>query len=363
MVLSAARIPVKSHFKKYISNLLPSGVTRKQNRIEAYLQIYLSRSHRRRQQIETLHKAANNRHALLIYLNERLHLEEDDPFFHGHTNKWECREIARTLCNIGFNVDAVHHQNDSFSPERAYDIVIDIHGNLERLLPMLPKECRKVVHATGSYVPSLIAAETSRLDELQRRRGALCRPRRSSSIDGYDASLAIADHVSLIGNAVTLATYPKDVRAKTSCIDATASVAPVLHRTSISEPRAFLWLGGGGSVLKGLDLLLEVFGRRPDIKLHIVGRAERDFAKAFRRELFETDNISYHGFLDLTGERFRAVAEASFAFIKPSASEGMSTAVTTAMNVGLYPIISRQTGIDLPTDRGMYLQDLTPMCD
>ncbi|MCP4319059.1 MAG: glycosyltransferase [Hyphomicrobiales bacterium] len=297
---------------------------------------------------------------MLSYLNEGLHLDENDLFFGGHTNKWEYREIAHTLHNLGYNVDGIHFLNDRFVPKRPYHIAIDIHGNLSRLKPHLPQECKKVVHATGSYVPSLIACETARLAELKIRRGATCRPRRGSDTTTYDASLAAADHVSLIGNAVTLSTYPAEIQTKTTCLNASASVATGIDRTSIANPRAFVWLGGGGAVLKGLDLLLEIFGKRNDIRLHIVGGGgERDFARAYHHELFEADNIEFHGFLDLAGEEFRAIAEQSFAIIKPSASEGMSTAVTTAMTVGFYPIISRQTGIDLPQGSGMYLEDLS----
>lgn len=320
-----------------------------------------SRSYRIRQRVGSLYHADNKKYALLSYLNEGLHLPETDRFFHGHTNKWECREIAHILHGLGYNVDAINFLNDRFVPIQPYDIVIDIHANLNRLQRHLPQECIKVVHATGSYVPSLIRCEAARLTELKNRRGAVCRPRRGAETKGYDESLAAADHVSLIGNDVTLSTYPDDIQSKMTCVNASSSVAPAIDRTSLASPRAFVWLGGGGAVLKGLDLLLEIFGRRNDIRLHIVGGGggERDFARTYHRELYETDNIRFHGFLDLAGEEFRAIAEESFAIIKPSASEGMSTAVTAAMTVGFYPMISRQTGIDLPQGIGMYLEDLS----
>ncbi|MEX3008467.1 glycosyltransferase [Hoeflea sp. TYP-13] len=311
--------------------------------------------------MESLHNDEYDKYALLSYLNDGLHLDEGDAFFGGHTNKWECREIAHLLHQLGYNVDVIHYLNDTFIPARPYDVAIDIHANLHRLSPLLPKACRKVLHATGSYVPSLIEQEAERLAELRRRKGVNCRPRRSSNGQTYSNSLRVSDYVSLIGNDVTLSTYPPEIQSKTTCLNATASVTQRLDRATLPNRREFLWLGGGGAVLKGLDLLLEVFANRPEIHLNIVGGGggERDFAKAYRRELFELNNIEYHDFLDVSGPEFHSVAERSVAVIKPSASEGMSTAVTTAMTVGFYPIISRQTGIDLPDGTGIYLDDLS----
>ncbi|WP_419911899.1 glycosyltransferase [Hoeflea sp.] len=305
--------------------------------------------------------SAGRGHALLSYINEGVTLPEDDPFFNGHTNKWECRQIAHLLVEAGYTTDVIDFRNKRFVPEKQYDVVIDIHHNLQRLAPDLPPECKKVLHATGSYVPHLNKREAERLADLRDRRGIVCRPRRSGDGGTLQASLETCDFVSLIGNAVTRSTYPMEQQTKITCINATASNVFDRKIGPVPQHREFIWFGGGGAVLKGLDLVLEAFDGRRDVRLNVVGGpgGERDFLKAFKRQLFETDNITFHGFLEPTSPEFCEVAERCIAAIKPSASEGMSTAVTTTMSIGLIPIISRQTGIDLPRGSGFYLEALT----
>ena len=322
------------------------------------------RSYRKRQKVVSLSSGEGRGNALLSYINEGIDLPDDDPYFRGHTNKWECRQIAQLLVEAGYDTDIIDFRNEWFTPSKPYDIAIDIHHNLHRLAPKLPVDCKKILHATGAYVPSLNRQEADRLAELHRRHGIACRPRRSADGASFQASLDMCDFVSLIGNKVTLGTYPSAVRHKVTCMNATAST--VFERELHSWPahREFMWFGGGGAVLKGLDLVLETFEARSDLRLNVVGGpgGERDFVRGYRRQLYETDNIVYHGFLDPSSSEFRDIAQRCVAAIKPSASEGMSTAVTTTMAVGLIPIVSRQTGIDLPTGCGIYLDALTSQC-
>jgi glycosyltransferase involved in cell wall biosynthesis len=105
-------------------------------------------------------------------------------------------------------------------------------------------------------------------------------------------------------------------------------------------------------------LLLEVFAAHPDVVLHVVGPvdAEPDFMRIYARELTQLQNIRFHGFLSAHDDRFRHVVEQCACFVSPSCSEGMSTAAATCLQVGLYPVISRHTGIALPDGLGVYLE-------
>jgi hypothetical protein len=60
-----------------------------------------------------------------------------------------------------------------------------------------------------------------------------------------------------------------------------------------------------------------------------------------------------------SGGEFRDLARKIYAFILPSCSESISTAGATCLQVGFYPIVSRQTGLDLPAGRGLYLEACT----
>src|SRR3989344_1501267 len=88
--------------------------------------------------------------------------------------------------------------------------------------------------------------------------------------------------------------------------------------------------------------------------LNIVGLIDQepDFLKIYRRELLETPNIHWHGYLNPGSEQFNALVKRCFAFIAPTATESISTAVATLLQVGLYPLLSADTGVDLPIGAG-----------
>ncbi|HSH31500.1 MAG TPA: glycosyltransferase, partial [Candidatus Saccharimonadales bacterium] len=119
-----------------------------------------------------------------------------------------------------------------------------------------------------------------------------------------------------------------------------------------------VWFFGGGAVHKGLDLVIDVFAKNPQLTLNIIGNLEQeqDFLNAYQYELSELPNITYHGPLNPAGKKFNDVTSRVFCFIAPSCSESISTAVATCLQLGLMPIISRDTGIDLPDGCGIYLE-------
>ena len=81
--------------------------------------------------------------------------------------------------------------------------------------------------------------------------------------------------------------------------------------------------------------------------------------QAYGKDLTRHPNVRYHGRLDPSGGRYRRVVERCQAFVAPSCSEGISPATTTVMRTGLYPIISRETGVTLPEGHGTYLESCT----
>jgi glycosyltransferase involved in cell wall biosynthesis len=169
-----------------------------------------------------------------------------------------------------------------------------------------------------------------------------------------------AEHLALIGNAVTLATYPRHLHAKIALFAVSAAnvghVKPAAR--FVPEPREFVWFAASGAVHKGLDLLLEIFSKHRLPMLHIVGliEQEEDFLNIYHAELDNHPRIRRYGFLRGSDPTLAAVFDRSLALLYPSASESMSAAVAHCLQVGLYPIISRATGIDLPANCGRYLE-------
>ena len=302
--------------------------------------------------------------ALLSYLAEpcRAELSGSEGYFLGHSNKWESREIARLLASEGYDVDVIEWTDSQFVPQREYSVVIDIHKNLERLSPYLGSRCVKIMHLTGSYPRYHNAAELRRLSDLKTRRGVSLQPRRLVTDDeSMVHAIHLSDACTLIGNSHTLSTFPQDTRQKIQPVPVSSSPAIKSKTTSQFAPpaREFLWFFGSGAVHKGLDLVLDVFADEPEWILHVVGNieSESDFVAAYRRELTMQPNIHYHGYLLPDSKEFGDIVSKCFSFIAASCSEGISPAAATCMQIGLLPIISLDTGIDLPEACGERLRD------
>ena len=298
--------------------------------------------------------------ALFSYLASPPFWSSDSSKFNGHTNKYEAAEIAHILCRLGYSVDCIDF-TQSYLPVCDYDIAFDIHKNLQAFAPFLPEDCLKILHITGSYPRFHNKAEVERVDALERRKGLFYTPKRiDSNLELFDRSLRIADVCSLIGNASTLLTFPEGYRNKIHCVPVTASLLEKAKGANefVPDGREFLWFFGTGAVHKGLDIVLDVFAELPMLKLHVVGPvcSERDFVKIYNKELYSLPNITYHGPLDPSSKEFHEILESVFAFIAPSCSEGTSTAVVTCLQAGLYPIISKYTGVALPKNCGVYLE-------
>lgn len=298
---------------------------------------------------------------LVSYLEHVLSWAENDDRFRGHSNNWESREIIRIFNRLGYTVDAISWGNHTFVPSQKYDAVFDIHLNLQRLSNLLPPETKKILHLTGSYPLYQNSAELRRIEELERRKGRSCSPRRVvPHTELALRSLELADACTLIGNRHTLQTYPPDVRGKIRLVPVSASqLQYVKERADLVPPaREFLFFNGSGAVHKGLDLVLEVFSRHRDLTLHVVGNydGEADFFEIYADELRGAPNIRYHGFLLPDAPAFKEVVARAFCFISPSCSEAVSTAAATCLQIGLFPVISRDCGVTLPAGAGITLE-------
>ena len=98
----------------------------------------------------------------------------------------------------------------------------------------------------------------------------------------------------------------------------------------------------------------------PDYHLTVCGpireEIEKDFEKAFYKELYQTSNIRTLGWVDIGRPEFTQIADGCVGLIYPSCSEGQSGGVVTCMHAGLVPIISYESGVDVD-EFGFMLQD------
>jgi hypothetical protein len=298
--------------------------------------------------------------ALVSYLREPVIWAPDDPRLAGHSNQWECREIVTLLRGLGYATDVVDFRDHAFVPEDGYDVVLALDGELCRLSAHT-RPSLQLLHLTGAYGPFQNDAERRRIDAVEARRGVRLALRRMvDDVEVAGRALADADACTLIGNEWTLGTYPAEHQGKITPVPVSGSVPLSVRRAPELAPRRreFLWFFGSGAVHKGLDLVLEAFADLPDYTLRIVGNvdAEADFWEAYAVEA-ALPNIHVHGFLDPASRTFRRATRHCFCVIAPSCSEGTSPAIVTMLQMGLLPLVSRQTGVSLPSGAGRYLED------
>ncbi len=263
----------------------------------------------------------------------------------GHTNRWECMEIARIFLKHNYSVDVIDHTNKSFIPKKKYKYCIDVQDNLERLSPFLGKDCIKIFHITTAHWLFQNTAEYKRLLDIKERRGFILTPQRTLK---PSFNIEYANIASILGNDFTEGTYKYAKKEIHKIPISTTHAFPSPEKKNFDLARKnFIWLGGVGMAHKGLDLVLEAFSEMPEYNLTIFGKKDADFEEVYKKELYETPNIQYEGHIDIGSQKFKDVIENSIATVFSSCSEGQSGSVITCMHAGLIPIISYQSGVNV----------------
>ncbi|MEI8061187.1 MAG: glycosyltransferase [Candidatus Berkelbacteria bacterium] len=278
------------------------------------------------------------------------------PFSNGrikftHSSSVEVREIGKIFSELGYNVDIIRYNCDfekvKFIKDK-YDVVFGIEPNfLKAVTKFKPK--KSIYYATGAYCKFQNEAETARLNQLKNRRGILLAPARK--VAEHNSS-DMADGVICFGNDWTKSTYLNHNK-KIEMIRISAfshwNLKNISARDFSSAKKHFLWFGSIGAVHKGLDLLLEIFPKHPNLTLHICGNVEKekDFIRLYRREFIRTKNIIFHGWINPDSAKYKKIVETCAFTILPSCSESMNGAVPTGMYTGLIPLVSRECGLNV----------------
>ncbi|HSM14658.1 MAG TPA: glycosyltransferase [Thermoanaerobaculia bacterium] len=288
-----------------------------------------------------------------------------DPFLarsegriaYAHTQDWESWTMARTWRSLGFRVDVLHWTNADWLPDGPLDVLVDARSNLERLAPHAGAGCLRIFHAETAHWRTNDEAQRRRLDELEARRGIrLTRTR----LVGENRAIETADCATVLGGEWTLSSYRPFGKPLYRVPISNAFVYPSPEAKDFEACRGrFLWFGGVGFVHKGLDRVLEAFAGVDGLALGVAAPLDRepDFAEAYRRELWRTPNVRALGWLDVASARFEAVAAQTLGMVFPSCSEGGGGSAITAMHVGLIPLLTHETSVDLTPDQGVILAD------
>jgi len=298
--------------------------------------------------------------ALFSYILDPLLVGPDAEVPHSHTHFWESREMARTLVDLGFAVDAIHWTNSSFVPRERYDLVIDVRLQLERLAPIVGASALKILHAETGHWRFYNAAQERRRRELAERRGIQLAPYKAIE---PNRAVESADAVTILGNEATQSTYAFAGKPLFPVPISQPFLYPFpVERDLATARRRFVWFGSGGLLHKGLDRVLEVFAELPELELTVLGPIDREpeFERAFARELYRTPNIRSHGWIDVASRAFLEIARTHVALVYPSCSEGQNGGTVTCMHAGLIPVASRESGVDVTPLTGVVLATSTP---
>jgi glycosyltransferase involved in cell wall biosynthesis len=300
-----------------------------------------------RKQITVKPAKASRGKVLLCYENKAFFAKPGEKVPADHTNRWESLQIAQTYLRLGYEVDVIGENNQNFVPAKNYSFFVGNRINFNRIAELINEDCVKILHIDTAHWLFHNTAQHQRLLSLQQRRKVTLPIRRSLN---PNTAIECADFATILGNEFTISTYQYANKP--------------LYRVPISAPveypwpenkdfdvsrRNFLWFGSAGFVHKGLDLVLEAFAEMPDYQLSVCGPIdhEREFKKAYYRELYSTSNIHTIGWVDIESRQFREITSRCIALIYPSCSEGQSGGVVTCLHAGLIPIISYESGVDV----------------
>ena len=296
------------------------------------------------------------KHCLLQYIVQPF-LDNNEYAKNSHQNQWQVVALAEEIGKFGYNIDVRNWDDRINRLKNRYDLVIDIcPGVNDTYNEQMKSGCCRIAYLTGMNPSVANRNEQMRLNELSERRGVLLPSERQPApltrdIEKFDAFF-------YIGNLYNIKSYDEFCLPPVYFIKNTGYTFPFSIRFERKNPKKFLFLASSGQVHKGLDLLLEIFGKEGfPFELYVCSsfRSEETFCKVYKKELFSTPNIHAVGFVDIMGEQFHEIAETCSFVLLPSCSEGIAGSVLTAMSAGIIPIVSRECGFE--NDEVIHLKD------
>jgi glycosyltransferase involved in cell wall biosynthesis len=277
-----------------------------------------------------------------IELFVRGKFDDKNPIFKTHTMYWESVELVKQLNKKGFVVDYADRRTIPRVDWGKYALIIDEADNLKNL----PKTSgqKRIFYATGCHWLTHNKAELERIDWFHKRTGIFVPPNRQ--IPGILGDQH-ADYITYFGNDYQLKTF--DTKALPIHLNISSVYEPKVEPKNIEIARKnFLWLGGGGLIHKGLDLVLEAFAKMPEYNLYIAGNLdnEPEFSKWAKTILEKHKNIHFVDWVDVSSQKFYEIAQKCVGVVYASCAEGGAGSVIQMLHFGLIPIISKTSAMD-----------------
>ena len=292
------------------------------------------------------------------------------PFKEGikyhHTNYLECYTAAEVFHELGYAVDVADLFDDGNHIEfNNYQVVYGLGRPMEKIYYTSdPERILKIFYSTGCNPFYSYKASALQVQRFYSETGKLIPQSSRIGPDFWTFQYTLSDFIIALGNDFVAKTF-LDVNPSVKCEPVHAFYFDVynidIEKKDFGKSKNnFLWFGSMGLLHKGLDLLIDIFSKRPDICLHICGLATNEikFREYYDPIIKSCDNITDHGFIDINSDSFKNIMEDCTFCVFPTASEGGAPALLNVMaNGGLIPLASRECGIDID-DFGLVFKKL-----
>jgi hypothetical protein len=259
-----------------------------------------------------------------------------------HTNYWESVEIANILNEMGYIVDVIDRTATRFNLEDKYSLFIgigvgDSGQHYSDIVKQIPSAF-KILYALGPEPEqSNYWIESRYLSYVFRHGVGLGKMRRTIDHVDIDEVMKYTDAIITNGNNFIQQTYAKFNKPMQRVW---LSTHPGLKPSSFGNQKSFLYFGGNGNIVKGLDLAIEAI-TDTELELYICAPFEKEYQPNL------PSNIHWVGFIPVGSPKFNEVTSKCGYVILPSCSEGCATSVTTCMRKGLIPVVTKESGVDI----------------
>lgn len=306
----------------------------------------------------TLYSLWNRKWAYISYIPDVYYNKKNTSYMLSHQNKREALIIGKIFYSLGYNVKVALFNALEECDNRHYDIIFGLEPNFVTMSQRNP-QALKIYYATGAYWVHQYTMVKERTDFFNKAHGVhLPYSRLATSHDSCD----IADVIFQIGSSYTIQTYPSKLQNKIRIINQSSNFTQecdLEYKLQHVSKKDFLWFGSSGSILKGLDLVLEYFIEHPEYNLHVVGPIDKEFMDYYQEQISLWPNIHFYGFLNTNSEQFIHLAYLCSFNIFPTGSEGCPGSVITLMQMGVIPIVSKWGAIDKIDYYGYLLPELS----
>jgi glycosyltransferase involved in cell wall biosynthesis len=290
-----------------------------------------------------------SKRALLVYLVKSFLIEDDDPLFLLHHNLRRCRRIATILGEFGYVVDVADGCHPKFEHSADYDLIISDRADLADKDLDFRRDAIKIFLATSDYHKTHNESLRIRHRLLSERRKCEVTIRR---IYPEDTPFVLRSNAIMgVGNEITMNTWREVFEGPIYPFN-NCGYEETIYRPDAkdfeSARRNFLFFASLSQVQKGLDLLLEIFPKHPELHLYVCSpfETESDFCACYYKELYETPNIHPIGWVTVNSAEFYDLIERVAYVVHPTCSEGQPSSVVQCMYAGLIPLVTKEAGIN-----------------